>query len=313
MRIVFFGSGAFGEPTFRALREIHEIILVVTQPDRPAGRRQKLSPTPIAAIAEKLGIPSIKPEDVNDPSVVREIRSFRADAFVVIAFGQKLGPELLADQFAINLHASLLPRYRGAAPINWAMINGDEKTGVSIITLAPRMDAGEILMQRATPIRTHETAGELHDRLAELGAAPTLEVLQQHAKNALQPVAQDHSAATRAPKLTRADGIIDFTLPAQQIRARIHGLNPWPGCTVFLANTPLKILRVEAIDETTAAEPGTILDDGTIACGNGRLRLLSVQPAGGKSMAFTAFRHGHAVQPGDRLSPSAPPAMHTGD
>src|SRR5690606_14733515 len=164
------------EPTFRALREMHDIILVITQPDRPAGRKQKLSPTPIAALAEKLGIPSIKPEDVNDPSVVREIRSFRADAFIVIAFGQKLGPELLADQFAINLHASLLPRYRGAAPINWAMINGDEKTGISIITLAPRMDAGEILMQRATPIRTHETAGELHDRLAELGAAPLLEV-----------------------------------------------------------------------------------------------------------------------------------------
>src|SRR5690606_33934024 len=137
------------------------------------------------------------------------------------------------------------------------------KTGISIITLAPRMDAGEILMQRATPIRTHETAGELHDRLAELGAAPLLEVLQQYSQNALQPVAQDHTAATRAPKLTKADGAIDLTLHAQQIRARIHGLNPWPGCTVFLGATPLKILRVEAIDETTSAEPGTILDDGT--------------------------------------------------
>lgn len=308
MRIVFFGSGAFGEPTFRALREVHDVILVVTQPDRPAGRKQKLTPTPIAALAEKFGVPSIRPENVNDPAVVREIRSFRADAFVVIAFGQKLGSELLADQFAINLHASLLPKYRGAAPINWAMINGDEKTGVSIITLASRMDAGAILGQRATTIRAHETAGELHDRLAELGAEPVLEVLDRHARGTLEPLVQDETDATRAPKLSKADGVLDFAQSARALRCRIHGLNPWPGCTVELAGTMLKLLRVEdlADDAPAGAAPGEVLPDGTVACGCGRLRLLAVQPAGGKSMTFDAFRNGRDIQPGARILPTQP-------
>src|SRR5688572_4055507 len=147
MRLVFFGSGAFGVPTFNCLEEVHDIALVVTQPDRPAGRNRALTPTPIAEYATQRRLEIIKPEKVNDAGVIERIRAAEADAFVVIAFGQKLGKALLKDRFAINLHGSLLPKYRGAAPINWAMINGEAETGVSVITLADRMDCGEILAQ----------------------------------------------------------------------------------------------------------------------------------------------------------------------
>lgn len=311
-RLVFFGSGAFGEPTLRGLRELHDIPLIVTQPDRRAGRGRKHTTTPIGLMAERFGIPALKPEDVNDPAVVEAIHHVRADLFVVIAFGQKLGPTLLRDHFAVNLHASLLPRYRGAAPINHAMIHGDERTGVSVITLAERMDAGAVLASRATAIRAHETAGELHDRLAELGVEPVLEVIDQFRRDALAPMPQDDAQATRAPKLKKSDGVLDFTQTARALRCRIHGLTPWPGCSVTINGALLKLLRVEEVEDekndaappahpaadTGSRVPGTVGEDGTIACGTGRLRLLSVQPAGGRSMTFDAFRNGRAIPPG---------------
>jgi methionyl-tRNA formyltransferase len=304
MRLVYFGSGSFGLTTLRCLTAAHSVVLVVTQPDRAAGRGRRLTPTPVGRHAEQQGLEAIKTADVNEPATVRAIRAAGAAAFVVIAFGQKLGPAVLGDTFAVNLHASLLPKYRGAAPINWAVINGESETGVSVIAITQRIDAGDILARQVTPIDPMETAGELEARLAELGPEIVLETLRRHQTGQLHPAPQDDRLACRAPKLTKADGTVRFDQPAQAVRGRVHGLTPRPGCTVRLGGRLLRLLRVEA-DEGAGpgGEPGTILADGTVACGQGRVRLLAVQPAGGRSMSFVAYRRGHALGPHTRMEP----------
>ena len=305
MKLVYFGSGEFGLPTLEGLIERHDVAMVVTQPDRPAGRHRAMTPTPIADRAASLGIPVIKPERVNDLAVVQQLRDAKADAWVVIAFGQKLGKVLLDGVFAINLHASLLPKYRGAAPINWAMIQGESETGVSVITLADRMDAGLVLAQRSTPIDPKETAGELHDRLAKLGPEVVMSVLDQHERGTLQPIVQDESLVTLAPKFTKAEGTVRFDQPAAGVRQRVHGLTPWPGCMVTLDGQPLRLLRVEVVDELFGHDKsGTVLPDYSIACSPDRVRLLEVQSPGGKPMTFEAYRHGHGVRAGARCLPA---------
>jgi methionyl-tRNA formyltransferase len=304
LRLIFFGSGAFGLPTLKRLVLQHEVALVVTQPDRPAGRNRALTPTPIAEFAAKQGISVLKPADVNDRVVVEEIKGSNAEAFVVIAFGQKLGRSLLEDVFAINLHASLLPKFRGAAPINWAMINGERETGVSVIGVAERMDAGPIYAQGATPINPNETAGELHDRLADLGPNAILGVLQKHREGNLIPQYQEERLATRAPKLAKSDGTVQFNQPVEQVRNRIHGLTPWPGCTVSIDGRLLKLLRVQvAAPDSKQIKPGIVSDDLTIGCAVGSIQLLEVQPAGGKVMSFDAYRNGQPVKPGMKVEP----------
>ncbi len=205
MRLIFLGSGEFGLPTLRRLHEHHAIAAVVSQPDRPAGRRRQDTPTPIAAWAQTTGITVLKPMDVNAPDVVSQLTALKPDAAVVIAFGQKLGDPLIAGLggLAVNLHASLLPKLRGAAPINWAILNGERETGVTIISLAQRMDAGLIYAQQATPIDPRETAGELHDRLAQLGPSLIESVLAQWKEGKLAGRAQDEAHATRGPNSPR--------------------------------------------------------------------------------------------------------------
>ena len=296
MRIVYLGSGAFGLPTLKALLDRHDIALVVSQPDRPAGRGRHPTPTPVAAFADVHGMPLLKTEDVNRPECIERIHALKPDAMVVIAFGQKLLPALLAGQFAINLHGSLLPRHRGAAPINWALLSGDRTTGVSVITLAQRMDAGAILATAETAIDPKETAGELHDRLAEMGPAPILKVLDLldgRGSRAIDGDVQDETLATRAPKLSRADAIIDLTQPAKALRQRIHGLSPWPGVAIELGGIRLRLLRVEETPRTESALPGQVLPDGRLACGAGALRLLEVRPSSGRSMTMDEFLRGH--------------------
>lgn len=311
MRVVFFGSGAFGVPALRALARQHDIAAIVTQPDRPAGRGKTLSPTPIAQAAAEIlpGVEILKPEKVNTPEVRDNIRDFEADAWVVIAFGQKLGQKLLADKFAINLHASLLPRWRGAAPINAAILAGDETTGVSVITLADEMDAGFVLGQSSRPIDPSLTIGELHDVLAEDGVPVVLDVLDRHANGTLAPVEQDTDTVTLAPKLSKADGWIDFTAPASDCRNRVHGLTPWPGVSINLASATLKLLRVAAETPNHTAGPGTLIDPaGLLACGHGTaLRLITIQPAGKKPMDFAAFANGRSLTGGELATPERQP------
>jgi methionyl-tRNA formyltransferase len=298
MRLVFFGSGSFGLPTLQRLVRVHHVALVVTQPDRPAGRHRRLTPTPIGEFAEQQGLTVSKPERANAPEVIATIRSAAAGAFVVIAYGHKLGPGLLQHTFAINLHASLLPKYRGAAPINWAMINGERETGVSVITLAQVMDAGEILASAATPIDPCETAGELHDRLALMGPDLINKTLSEHRSGTLRPRAQDARLATHAPKLNKADGTVRFDQSAQQVRQRIHGLTPWPGCTIQLSGRPLRVLRVAEIEMEGGEPPGQLRADLTIACQPGSIRLLEVQPPGGRIMSFEEYCRGHRLEAG---------------
>lgn len=331
MRIVFLGSGAFGVPTLEVLargeshagsdsKNQHSIAMVITQPDRKAGRGGRLSPTPIGLWAAEhqlggeAGVPILKPERINDPGIIEQIRAVEADAWVVIAFGQKLGQPLLADRFAINLHASLLPRWRGAAPINAAILAGDSVTGNSVITLAERMDAGLVLGQSERPIGPTETAGELHDLLADDGPELVMRVLEEHAAGTLQQSEQDESRVTLAQKLSRADGWIDCHGPAEDCRRRINGLSPWPGVQATLGGHTLKLLRAQTYQEerdahaqvVTLAAPGTLIDPaaGLVACGEGLLQLLEVQPAGKKPMAWADFARGRALTAGCVLLPT---------
>lgn len=329
MKIIYLGSGAFGLPTLVSIAREHQLLAVVTQPDRPAGRGGAMTPTPIAAwVAEHhTEIPIIKPLKVNLPEVVASIRAFKPDTFVVIAFGQKLGCGLLEGIPAMNLHASLLPRWRGAAPINAAILAGDTITGNSVITLAERMDAGLVLAQSIRQIPPTLTAGEMHDLLAIDGPALVRDVLARVAQGDLNGTTQDESLVTIAPKMSKEDGWIDFTADADACRYRVQGLTPWPGVTVKMVipastNTaateqPLKILRVQTANESSqqpqgpsqrsniaAHEPGLIIDLewGLVACGDrSAINLLEVQLPGKRSMAWADFARGRQLPPGTRL------------
>ncbi|MCB9849023.1 MAG: methionyl-tRNA formyltransferase [Phycisphaeraceae bacterium] len=311
MNIVFFGSGAFGVPTIQALAERHTLKHIVTQPDRKAGRGRKLTPTPIAqwAEAQEHHLPVLMAEHVNDHEVIERIRAVDADAWVVIAFGQKLGSALLSGRFAINLHASLLPRWRGAAPINHAILAGDTETGNTVITLADRMDAGEILGQSRRAIDPAVTAGELHDLLSADGPALVLDVLERHESGSLDPHRQEETAVTLAPKLSKDEGWLNFALPADFLKRVIHGLTPWPGAATALRERRLAIRKAEHSDEQTQQEPGTIVDPerGLVACGRGTvLRLLEVQPSGKKTMPWADYARGAGVKTGDRFDDDEP-------
>lgn len=307
MKIVFLGSGAFGLPTLERLAARHEVVGVVTQPDRPAGRGSRLTPTPVGAWAgERLaGAALTKPEKINTPETRGLVRSWDCDAWVVIAFGQKLGRSLLADRFAVNLHASLLPRWRGAAPINHAILAGDTETGNSVITLAERMDAGLVLGQSRRAISPDQTAGELHDLLALDGPDLVEEVLEGHAAGTLRPVEQDESLVTLAGKLSKSDGAIDWREPGEAVRRRVNGLSPWPGAAASHGGQVLKLLRAEpggAVDQSHL--PGAVVDPeaGRVACASGTSVVLrEVQPAGKKAMPFAAWARGRGVRVGDRL------------
>ncbi len=306
MKIVFLGSGEFGLPTLQALAREHTVVGVVTQPDRPAGRGGQLKPTPIGEFASTLGVPIWKPEKINTPDVAGAIRSLNADAWVVIAFGQKLGKALLDGVFSINLHASRLPRWRGAAPINAAILAGDAATGNSIITLAERMDAGLVLAQDQRPIEPQQTAGELHDLLAVDGVALVRRVLEQRSHGEEHSEPQDESLVTVAPKLSKSDGWVDFTASAEACRRRVHGLTPWPGVTVMREakpDHPIKLGRVEVLDtHHQQQDVGTLIDAdrGVIASGQGSLRVIELQPAGKRMMAWDEFARGNRPERGER-------------
>ncbi|MHC4949037.1 MAG: methionyl-tRNA formyltransferase [Planctomycetota bacterium] len=308
LRIVFFGSGAFGLPLLERLAAQHDVALVVTQPDRPAGRGRALHPTPVAAWAGTRGLDMLRVEDVNDEAARRRVHAVDAAALVIVAFGQKLSPALLGDTPAFNLHASLLPLYRGAAPINRAMMDGRTTTGVSVITIAQRMDAGAVLARAETPIDPAETAGELHDRLAVLGVAPVLDVLDRVADGSYPGAAteQDEAAVVPAPKLAKAEGTVDFAADADRVRARIHGLTPWPGCTVLLRGRALRLGRVTVEPGDAGGPPGTLSPDGRVACGSGAVRVVEIQPPGSRMMTFGDYARGHPVEAGDRLVPRRP-------
>lgn len=313
MKITFIGSGAFGLPCLNAIQQSkHELVCVVTQPAHGAGRGRKLTSTPVSQWAASQGIQCLEIENVNTPEAMSLIASQTPDLLVVIAFGQKIGQALIdsASHQAINVHASVLPGLRGAAPINWAILNGHTHSGVSIITLADRIDAGDVLATGETPIREHETAGQLHDRLAEFSAPVLMDTLDRIESGTAQFTPQDHDQATFASKLRKTDGYLDFSVPASEVDLKIRGLSPWPGAQAdYVSLKTGKTFRVtlaaaQIIEKPNPGNlsPGTLDQDLDVVCGSQALRLEAVKPAGKPLMAFKAFVNGRQCQPGDVLS-----------
>lgn len=303
MNVIFVGTASLGIPTLQALAQKHKILAVFTQPDRPAGRGLTLTPPPIKRAALELGLPIYQPEKINRETEF--IKALQPEVIVVVAFGQFLSKRLLKipKYGCINLHASLLPKYRGAAPIQWAIINGERETGLTTFLLAEEMDAGDILLQERLPLSDEDTAGTLHDKLAELGPALVLRTLEGLEKGTLTPRPQDHSQATFAPKIESALGKIDWSQPARKIFNLIRGLNLSPGAYTFFDGQRLKIHTSRALTPPSSIfEPGRVIDFGSegpiVRCGEGALELTEVQPAGRRRMSGRDFVNGYKLQIG---------------
>jgi methionyl-tRNA formyltransferase len=319
MRIVFAGSGSFGMPTLRALVEGgQEIVLTITQPDRPSGRGQVVRMGPVKSFARERNVPMLQPEDVNTPAVLRKIKSLRPDILLVIAYGQKIGPELLEmpRYGAINLHASLLPKYRGAAPINWAILNAEAEAGLTVMSMTPEIDAGDILGQRSVAIEPNETAGELHERLAKLGSRLISEVVREVVLEEVVRRHQNESQVTQAPRLKKSDGAIDWARPGQEVHNRIRGTTPWPGAFTFMDGGDKKAAVRIVVDRSLLVqptggkgEPGEIVAVGPegidVATKSGIVRLLELTPAGKRPMKSADFVNGHHVKVGMKFKEQA--------
>jgi len=312
MNICFLGSGEFGIPCLDALLlSKHQIRFVVTQPPNPAGRGRKLNPTPVAHWAQAASVPYWEAADVNTHEALARISDYAPDLIVVIAFGQKIGQTLinLPPQRAINVHASVLPKLRGAAPINWAIINHERVTGISIITLADKMDAGDVLAQSEISIASQENAGELHDRLAQLAAPLLCDTIDRIDAGTATFTPQDHTLATLAPKLKKGDGFLDFQAQPEALCARIRGFWPWPGASaLYVSQDSGKSVRV-TIAQASPVIPtdsqerlaGEFDRDLLVHCGSGALCIEKIKPAGSALMDFKDFVNGRQTKPGDTL------------
>jgi len=298
------GSPDFAVPALRALLEHHQVALVVTQPDRPAGRGQVSTAPPVKRLADGAGVPVIQPASARRPELVDQLRATGAEIGVVVAYG-KILPAAVLQAFprgCVNIHASLLPAYRGAAPIQWAIIHGERETGVTIMQLDEGMDTGPILLQRRVAIAPDDTAGSLFDRLSGLGAELLLEALDGLAAGTLPARSQGNAGASHAPMLTKQDGRIDWSQPAAAVAARIRGVDPWPGATTTLEGEPLKLFGASAAPGR--GEPGEVVgvdDRLVVACGEGACRIAEVQAAGKKRMPVAAFLAGRPIPVGTRL------------
>ncbi len=310
MKIVYLGSGEFGIECLNALaNSSHGPAFIVTAPPHPAGRGRKDKPTPVACWAKKNSIPFMETEDVNAPGSIETIAAYQPQLIVVIAFGQKVGNQLinLPPKGAINVHASLLPKYRGAAPVNWAIINGETQTGISIITLAEKMDAGDVLAQAKTDIAADETAGQLHDRLAQIAAPLLLKTIEKITDGTVTYTAQDHSKATLAPKLKKSDGFLDFSESAGSLARKILGLWPWPGASAIYApketqkSLRVTIAKAKVVETSNPARmsAGTLDENLNIICGENALKITKIKPEGSRLMDFKDFVNGWRTVPGD--------------
>jgi methionyl-tRNA formyltransferase len=311
LRIVFMGTPEFACPTLQMLLDRgEEVVAVVTQPDRPKGRGQQLQPPPVKELALRHQIPVLQPLKVRLPQSVAEIRALAPDLIVVVAFGQILPKDLLEipPKGCINVHASLLPRYRGAAPLNWCIINGEAETGVTTMLMDVGLDTGDMLVKRAIPIGPDEDAQSLHDRLARLGAETMAETLDLLATDALVPEKQDDSRSCYAPLLKKELGRIDWTRDAATIKNLVRGVTPWPGAYTYLDGRVLKVLRVRTGDGSGA--PGTVLVAGKagleVACGSGSLFIDELQPEGKKRLGVADFLAGYRLQAGCVFSGEGP-------
>jgi len=318
MRLAFLGSPAFAVPTLRALHGAgHEVRVVVTRPDRPRGRGRRPAPTAVKQAAEQLGLPLLQPQSVNRTEAVEALGGSGAEMGVVVAYGAILRPALLSalPRGFLNLHASLLPDYRGAAPIQWALMCGETETGVTVIRMEPELDAGPVLAARRVTIGARETAGELHDRLAREGAELMTDVVNRlWAGEDVPGRPQPAGGGVFARALTKRDGWLDWSATARDVCNRVRGLTPWPGaCARFQGRgreRRVTILRAEPDPAARPeAEPGTVLEAGDqailVQAGRGAVRVEELKPAGGRAMSAGDFVHGYHVGPGDRFEGAA--------
>ncbi len=317
MRLVMMGTGAFAEPTFRALLNSgHSVVGLVTNPDRPSGRDREMI-RGMKQIALDHSLPVFQPENINTPDGVAGLQAFQPDLLVVAAYGQILSRDVLSvpPQGGINVHASLLPKYRGAAPIAWAIYNGEAETGVTIIRMSVQLDAGDMLAQEAIAITAEETTGELEKRLAQIGARLAVETVNQIAAGPIHGQKQDKSQVTKAPKLTKEHGAIDWTRSAVGVCNQVRAMQPWPTAYTYLhrpGQPPVRLIVLRARPAETAApeqQPGELvpLNDRSIlriAAGAGTaVDLVAIQPAGKRAMTGEEFMRGHRLKVGDRLGP----------
>lgn len=306
MRIVFMGTPDFAVPCLKVLLDQkHEIVAVVTQPDRAKGRGNKLAPPPVKVLAEEAGIPVYQPEKIKTVEFTEILRGLKPDAMVVVAFGQILSQEILdiPPLGCINVHASLLPRYRGAAPINWCIINGEAVTGVTTMYMDKGLDTGDMILKKETEIGQNETAGELHDRLMELGASVLSETMLLLEQGKAPRIPQDNAAATYAPIMNKALGRIDWSKAAEEIRNLIRGTYPWPGAYSTYDRRVFKIMASEVYEPGVKHEkPGSIAvvdkESVIVNCGTGSLRITELQFENEKRMSVEAYLRGHEIVTG---------------
>lgn len=303
MRILFMGTPDFAVPSLKALVATgYEVVGVFCQPDKPRNR-MKVTACPVKEYAVSQNIPVYQPVKLRDGEAMGIVKDLAPELIVVAAYGRILPDEMLAypAMGCINVHSSLLPKFRGAAPINWAILTGEAETGVTIMHMAHDLDAGDIILQRTTPIDPDETADVLYGRLAELGGELVVEAVEALADGTAARTPQDNAQATLAPMLTRELSPIDFSRPARAIHDQVRGLYPWPSATMELDGVRCKVLRTAVTGETTGKTPGTIVQADKkglkIACGDGKvLELVTIQPDGKKAMAATAFLMGHPIK-----------------
>lgn len=322
MKVVFMGSPDFAVPALQALIDHHEVALVVTQPDKRAGRGKRMAAPPVKEVAVAAGIPVVQPKNARKPEFAAMLRETGAEIGVVVAYGKILRQRVL-DAFprgCVNIHGSLLPRYRGAAPIQWAVIRGERETGVTIMRLDRGMDTGPMLLTRTMTIEPDDTAGSLFQRLAPIGAEALLDALDGLAAGTLSAVAQDHDAATHAPMLKKSDGLVDWTKPARDVANLIRGVDPWPGAETRLGDQRLKLYgaRVAELGDVAgpgasaeAPKPGQVLSVDRsgmlVACGSGACLINALQAPGRRRLLARAFISGRPIPAGTVLY-TPPPA-----
>ena len=317
LRIIFMGTPEFAVPSLQALLDadpetVGRVVGVVTQPDRPKGRGQQLAPPPIKVLAQQAGLPVLQPVKMKDPDFLDTLRGWAPDVIAVTAFGRILPPVILdlPPMGCINVHGSLLPRYRGAAPIQWAIINGETETGITTMLMDPGLDTGPMLMRATAPIHPTDTAGDLAARLAPLGGRLLVETIAGLKSKTLAPTPQDHAKATPAPLLKKEDGWLNWKDEAPALANRIRGLTPWPGAYTYHGEERWQIWRAQVAPVGCAeAAPGTILevtkDALRIATGKGSLLIQEIQSASGKRLSVGQYLAGHQVAVGSRLTPSS--------
>ena len=306
MKVVFMGTPDFAVETLKAIYEAgHEVILAVSQPDKPKGRSGKLQPTPVKEYAIEHNIPVFQPVKIKDPQAVEYMRGFEADVFVVAAFGQIL-PQSILDiprLGCVNVHGSLLPKYRGAAPIQWAVINGEKVSGNTTMLMGPGLDDGDMLLKSEIELSDDETGGSLFDKLAIDGGRLAVQTIEALDCGEITPIPQDSSLATHVGMIKKDMGNVDWNRPAIEIERFIRGLNPWPSAFTFIDNKQLKLWKAIVTDES--GEAGTIIsvdkNSFTVACGQGALQILELQLEGKKRMSTGDFLRGYKLEPGMRF------------